>query len=155
MTFHAPGDKGRRVTTGRLKTDESRGPNGAFYVDAIVSGRQLLVISTNTSGWEHVSLHVVGTKGKLLMPTWPEMCHIKSLFWDPEDCVMQLHPSESEWVNQHPTTLHLWRPIGADIPQPPSILVGEKGVTHEETMKRMASVEAVAALTRYLADTRS
>jgi hypothetical protein len=52
------------------------------------------------------------------------MCYVKRLCWDAEDVVMQLHPRESEYVNQHPHTLHLWRPIDAVIPEPPSIFVG-------------------------------
>jgi hypothetical protein len=54
------------------------------------------------------------------------MCYVKSLFWDDEEAVMQLHPPKSEWVNNHPYALHLWRPIGATIPLPPSVLVGKK-----------------------------
>jgi hypothetical protein len=53
------------------------------------------------------------------------MCFIKDTFWDGEDCVMQLHPPRSEYVNNHPYCLHLWRPTdGRVIPQPPSIFVG-------------------------------
>jgi hypothetical protein len=54
------------------------------------------------------------------------MCHVKALFWDPEDWVVQYHPAESEYVNNHPHTLHLWRPTAATLPTPPSILVGVK-----------------------------
>lgn len=59
-------------------------------------------------------------------PNWKEMCHIKDLFWDSEDCVVQYHPPQSEYVNNHEYTLHLWRPIDQDLPMPPSILVGLK-----------------------------
>jgi len=77
--------------------------------------------------WEHVSLRIGYKKyhGKLAerIPTWAEMCLIKSLFWEKDECVMQLHPPESEYVNQHPLVLHLWKPIGVPIPQPPKIAV--------------------------------
>jgi len=49
---------------------------------------------------------------------------VKELFWDPEDTVMQLHPPRSEWVNNMPYCLHLWRPVGLAIPRPPNITVG-------------------------------
>jgi hypothetical protein len=52
------------------------------------------------------------------------MCFVKDLFWDDEDCVMQLHPKKSEYVNNSPFCLHLWRPINAIIPTPPHEMVG-------------------------------
>lgn len=71
-------------------------------------------------GWEHVSV-----SRKSRCPSWEDMCRIKELFWDDEDCVMQLHPPKSEYVNYHQYTLHLWRPIdGQKIPRPPAIMVG-------------------------------
>jgi len=48
---------------------------------------------------------------------------IKSLFWDEEDCVMQLHPPKARYVNDNKYVLHLWRPTGLEIPEPPLILV--------------------------------
>lgn len=69
--------------------------------------------------WEHVS---VSTATRC--PTWEEMCFVKSIFWEPEDVVMQLHPRESEYVNCHPYCLHLWRPVGVPIPTPPFITIG-------------------------------
>lgn len=60
------------------------------------------------------------------VPTWAEMCILKDLFWEREDLVVQFHPPESEYVNNHPSVLHLWRPVGEQLPAPPSILVGFK-----------------------------
>lgn len=79
--------------------------------------------------WEHVS---VSTAKRC--PNWPEMCFVKDLFWDPEETVMQLHPPKSQWVNNHPYCLHLWRPLAHTdrIPMPPSIMVGVQGVTPEQ-----------------------
>lgn len=79
------------------------------------------VIASNGMGWEHVSISL-----KNRCPNWREMCFVKDFFWDPHEVVMQLHPAKSEYVNMHPNCLHLWRPIGIDIPTPPSILVGFK-----------------------------
>lgn len=59
-------------------------------------------------------------------PTWEEMCFVKSLFWDDNEAVMQLHPPKSDWVNNHPYCLHLWKPNNQQIPLPPSIMVGNK-----------------------------
>jgi hypothetical protein len=71
------------------------------------------------AGWEHVSVSL-----PTRCPTWAEMAFIKSVFWDADDTVVQYHPPESEYVNNHPFCLHLWRPIEKQIPLPPSILVG-------------------------------
>ena len=80
-------------------------------------------------GWEHVSVHAFRDAArefnvKMRTPTWREMAYVKDLCWDGEDVVMQLHPRKSEYVNNHPHVLHLWRPTHATIPTPPSILVG-------------------------------
>lgn len=73
--------------------------------------------------WEHVS---VSRRDRT--PSWEEMCFVKQQFWLPEDCVVQFHPPQSEYVNCHPRCLHLWKPLGVAIPLPPSETVGPKGV---------------------------
>jgi hypothetical protein len=72
-------------------------------------------------GWEHVSVSHAKR-----VPDWDEMCYVKSLFWLPQETVMQLHPPEAEYVNNHPRCLHLWRSTKVPIPLPPSIYVGIK-----------------------------
>lgn len=75
-------------------------------------------------GWEHVS--VCPLNGS--MPTWDDMCLIKDMFWKDEECVVQYHPPKSEYVNNMPNCLHLWKPLFENMPMPPSILTGLKGV---------------------------
>lgn len=79
----------------------------------------LKAIASVGRGWEHVSCSYPDR-----CPTWPEMCVVKDLFWGPEDCVMQLHVPIVDYVSHHPYTLHLWKPIGVEIPRPPYELVG-------------------------------
>jgi hypothetical protein len=79
------------------------------------------IIAAGAHEWEHVSVSLPHR-----CPTWGEMCYVKSLFWDDEDCVMQLHPPRSDWVNNHPYCLHLWRPKHAEIPRPPAMAVGNR-----------------------------
>lgn len=83
-------------------------------------GQKLTVIfsSDHGTGWEHVSIST-----QTRTPTWEEMCFVKGLFWDAEETVIQLHPPESQWVNNHPHCLHLWRPTLAAVSLPPQILV--------------------------------
>jgi hypothetical protein len=51
------------------------------------------------------------------------MCRIKDLFFDDEDWVVQFHPARSEYVNHHPYTLHLWKPLDTALPTPHYSLV--------------------------------
>jgi len=60
---------------------------------------------------------------QLRTPTWDEMAFVKTLCWDADDVVMQLHPARSAYVNVHPNVLHLWRPLRAIIPLPPRVMV--------------------------------
>lgn len=127
MSFHVPNKF--RVQTGLYGSAPEHGNNGAFVIppnakDSLRSnivGPDLLTIASDGLGWEHVSVSL-GTR----CPTWEEMCRVKNIFWDEEDCVMQFHPSKSEYVNNHPYCLHLWRPIGVDFPTPSALLVGVK-----------------------------
>ena len=130
MTFHVP--ENLRVRHGRLGSDKSVGNNGLFEFRPTVRRKvSLFAIASDGSdwdtigfpppAWEHVSVSTA-----VRCPTWEEMCEVKSLFWDPEDVVIQFHPPESEYVNCHPFTLHMWRPIGIDIPRPPPFTVGPK-----------------------------
>ena len=119
--------------------------NGAYGFS--ICSVQVLVIASDGGGWDHVS---VSTPERV--PTWEEMCKIKSLFFDDEEVVMQLHPAKSQYVNYHERCLHLWRPqtqseidqIAAEwgrewaeagyaglqspgaIPTPPTLFVGPK-----------------------------
>ena len=60
---------------------------------------------------------------------------MKDLFFDDEETVIQYHPKKSQYVNQHPYCLHLWRPFNADVPLPPKELVGFTGPAATEIAK--------------------
>jgi hypothetical protein len=106
---------------------------GAFTLKA-TTGAYLRVIVSDGSDWqeaglpgpafEHVSVSLPDR-----CPTWEEMCWVKGLFWGPEELVVQYHPPESEYVNNVRFCLHLWKPVGVDVPSPPAVCVGVKGVT--------------------------
>lgn len=111
-------------------------PGDTFGVFLIRDGADLLYcIATDgdcitTYGddirWEHVSITVKNRRGVQLgrCPTWEQMAKVKATFWSDDEAVMQLHPPRSDYVNHHPYCLHLWRPVGVDIPRPLSIFVG-------------------------------
>lgn len=116
MTFHVPE---------RFRDDGDKGDNNGWFFVPTYGNWYAITLASDGLGWEHVSAHMFNGKQRRC-PNWDEMCKLKSLFWDEEDCVVQYHPPKSEYVNNHDTTLHLWRPVGTDIPRPPSILVGVK-----------------------------
>jgi hypothetical protein len=124
MSFHVPEDA--RILNGPIGSMPKAGNFGAFFFAGKLPGRQLWCVAGDMFGWEHVSTHVANRVKKLFMPTWEEMCWVKDQFWDEEDVAMQLHPAKSQWINNHPMTLHLWRPTQETIPLPPGILVGIK-----------------------------
>lgn len=121
-----------RVRSGHFASDPAWGPYGAFFVYG-PCGCELKIIASGAheTGWEHVS---VSTPRR--PPNWQEMCFVKALFWDAEECVMQLHPPESTYVNNHSHCLHLWRPVNQMIPLPPSTLVGVKSLGTLNTAER-------------------
>jgi len=97
------------------------GKNGAFKV--YVGGRSFFVIASHGGGWDHVSVTPCNRK-RQTCPTWDEMCAIKDMFFEPEEAVVQYHPAKSQYVNNHPYCLHLWRPNdGTALPVPPPIFV--------------------------------
>ncbi len=116
MSFHVP-EKFRVRFANMPPGDDTCG----CFVVKLKVGQKVFVVASTGMGWEHVS---VSRRDRC--PTWDEMCQVKDLFWGDDDCVMQLHPPKTEYVNNHSYCLHLWRPIGAAIPMPPSFLVGYK-----------------------------
>lgn len=95
--------------------------NGVFMVRR--KGIVLRMIASDGDGWEHVS---VSTTTRC--PTWEEMCFVKGLFFTPDEAVIQYHPPEEEYVNNHPYCLHLWRPTDQAVPLPPASFVGNKAL---------------------------
>ena len=108
-----------RVRTGDMASDESYGNNGRFLIKTVKFKRPITVIASDGAGWEHVSVSLPDH-----CPTWEEMSFIRSLFWAKGDLVVQLHPPESNYVNDHPFCLHLWRKSGTnDFCELPSVLL--------------------------------
>jgi hypothetical protein len=124
-----------RLKKGPMASDFTYGRNGAFVFPSNIAGRNLVVIASDGKDWdaagldgipwEHVSVHCFQGK-RQFTPTWKEMCFVKDTFWESDDVVIQFHPRESDYVNNHANTLHLWRPVGVEIPTPPAITVGVK-----------------------------
>ena len=114
LNLHRAGD-------GIYKTSASDGFNGMFELS--LNGLNIRAIASDGEGWQHVSVSISGSTNT---PSWSIMSQIKDLFWEPEDWVVQFHPAHSEYVNNHPGCLHLWKPTNCEFPKPDSILVGFK-----------------------------
>jgi hypothetical protein len=136
-----------RVRHGQFASSRPDGNNGQFFVPLsliILADRVwALCMVSDGEGWEHVSVSVyrLGLIGERLplnrCPTWEEMCRVKDLFWESEECVIQFHPRASEYRNLHPYVLHLWRPTDARIPEPNADFVAPKpGETVDDAIAR-------------------
>jgi hypothetical protein len=99
-------------------SEESYGNNGIFIINK--GKKRIDCIASDGGGWDHVSVNLHSNKRT---PTWKEMCEIKNLFWGLEDCVMQFHPPQSEYVNIRSTCLHLWRNQNIETQTPPKAFV--------------------------------
>jgi hypothetical protein len=109
-----------RERTGAFGSDPEYGLNGMFHING------LKIIASDghdalAQGWEHVSVSC-----SRRTPTWAEMCFVKNQFWGPDECVVQFHPEEKNYVNHHPYCLHLWKSKTKVFPIPPTFLVGPK-----------------------------
>lgn len=125
-----------RSSKGPLASTSEMGNYGHFQIP--IGKRALMFVVSSDSdetGWEHVSVHVryLNKKRKVTVrtPTWEEMCLIKDLFWSEEETVIQFHPPKSEYVNNHPHCLHLWKQTGVNQETPPSILTGIKPLSKQ------------------------
>lgn len=121
MKLHSSVESMRKQIRG-LETKPGE-KHGIFFVPFENNELKVIISAGNQTGWEHVSVSL-----KNRCPNWREMCHVKDLFWSEEEVVVQFHPKKSEYVNNHPTCLHLFKHTSLDFPTPPSILIGIKGL---------------------------
>jgi hypothetical protein len=106
-----------KTNTHLLIQKEGEDGFAAFFVQPYRPG-QFAIIASWGMGWEHVSASL-----KNRCPTWEEMCRIKDIFWGDGECVVQYHPPKTEYVNNHPYCLHLWKKTDGDFETPPNVLV--------------------------------
>lgn len=94
------------------------GTCGVFDVPSPTDGRLMRVVASVGADWEHISV----SRSKRC-PNWPEMEHVKRLFFQDDETVMQLHVPPSDHISKCHTCLHLWRPMEVEIPRPPAWMV--------------------------------
>lgn len=88
--------------------------NGCFAVPSPTDSAEMFVLASDGAGWDHVSV----SRGNRC-PNWPEMEHVKRLFFEDSETAMQLHVPVSQHISVHPYCLHIWRPHLVPIPLPP------------------------------------
>lgn len=91
---------------------------GVFVVPSKSNGRDLYVIASSGSGWDHVSVSRPNRP-----PTWAEMDQIKRMFFEDDEVAMQLHVASKNHISVHHNCLHLWRPHADLIRIPPKEMV--------------------------------
>jgi len=100
--FKVPESKRQKISKSHPAHDTSYGNNGYFNLIYINKKNRrkikLFICASDGLDWEHVSVSVVN---KQRCPTWDEMCFVKSVFWSPEDTVIQYHPAEKDYVIFH------------------------------------------------------
>jgi hypothetical protein len=94
------------------------GTCGAFQVPSPIDKAPMTVVASSGDGWDHVSVSRTNR-----CPNWPELEHVRKLFFRDDETVMQLHVPGKDHINLHPNCLHLWRPQNAEIPLPPKFMV--------------------------------
>jgi hypothetical protein len=124
-----------RVKDGMFASSSEDGFNGFFRL--VICGERVKVIASDGMGWQHVSVSKEDQPNRV--PHWGIMCEVKNLFWGEGVWVVQYHPAQGDYVNNHPGCLHLWRPTDAKLPTPPSILTGWKEKSPEQVEKMGAS----------------
>jgi hypothetical protein len=119
-------DWGPRVERAREligRTASCHGDDFGFFFLRMNGASEALRVMVSSGAdempWEHASVSL-----PTRCPTWNEMCWVKGLFWHDTETVVQYHPPKSDYVSFHPFCLHLWKPIGLNLPRPPAVAVG-------------------------------
>lgn len=90
-------------------------------------GRWFFCIVSTGDGWDHVSVSVRRNLGPGGLPGWYDLEYVRRVFFKDDETVMQLHVPSEEHIS-HGEVLHLWRPQLEQIPKPPAIMVGVRGL---------------------------
>lgn len=112
---------------------ENDGMGGRYY-DRI-NNKWLNFIFSYQMGWEHLSVSMPSRT-----PSWEQMCMMKDIFWGKDECCVEYHPKEEDYVNNHKHCLHIWKPTEAELPTPPSILVGFRNEEEKQAFLQMADI---------------
>jgi hypothetical protein len=88
-------------------------PLEGLRVYARKGGLKVLFSVDNLHGDGKTWIHVSMSK-EFHLPTYDDMCSVKSIFIGDDRQALQIFPKKSEWINIHPFTLHLWCCVEGD-----------------------------------------
>jgi len=100
----------------KFQKDKDAQDGGSGWVT--IKGQIFYVIYSNGGGWDHVSV-----SHRNRCPRWDEMCIIKDIFFNKNECCVEYHPAQKDYVNMHPNCLHIWKPQNDGLPKPPKCFV--------------------------------
>lgn len=83
-----------------------------------IKGQVFFFVCSTGGGWDHVSV-----SHRKRCPSWEEMCIVKDIFFNKNECCVEYHPAETDYVNLHPYCLHIWKPKDVEFPTPPKYFV--------------------------------
>ena len=113
-----------------------------IHADIHIGGWDGSLILSWKGGWEHAS---VAPYARRIVPSWDDMCKLKEILFKDDEAVIQVHPSRTEYVNNLPNCLHIWRCTYKDMVLPPSVFVGLRvGQTKAEFEKEVREAYALA-----------
>lgn len=102
------------VSNVRISSASVGKTGGSAHIELPTGLSGSVIWGRDEGGWEHVS---VSDRRRGRIPSWNDMCRVKSIFWhDDEECA-QFHPRESEYVHSVgglENVLHIWRPKNGD-----------------------------------------
>lgn len=125
-----------RVTEGEGATNDADGLNGNFTFklkDAIV---QVSFAGDEIPGWEHavavcfdkpsssIISRFTSKEPEPRCPTNEEIMHIKRLFFDDDEAVVEIIPAKGNQTPWHPIARHLWHRTFSEFPMPLKTEVG-------------------------------
>lgn len=118
------------VERGRLPGESGGEPGETFGAFRLAGpcGTTLLCVVGDGIGWEEFGLPLpawehVSVSTATRCPTWKEMEWVREQFWRDDETVIQFSVPRADHLSLHPYCLHMWRPIGVEIPRPPAITV--------------------------------
>lgn len=127
----------KKTTNLIIEAERANDGMGGKYYDKY-TGKWLNFIFSYQMGWEHLSVSMPGKT-----PSWEQMCRMKDIFWDKNECCVEYHPKEEDYVNNHNHCLHIWKPTEVELPTPPSILVGFKNDAQKYMVLKMAKENGI------------
>lgn len=88
-----------------------------YYNISIIQTNDWKRIQVSLLNWWHQQLKV--------FPTWDEMCAIKDIFFNDDEAIIEIHPSDEYKIYEKDYTIDLWKPLNKELPLPNPDLVGK------------------------------